>query len=80
MLTSQPLKDAQHVQPFKPFTIHMADGKSVGVTHPECMLLTHKGRTVVVNTPDHRMEVIDVLLIARLSFNNEPQAKRRRSG
>ena len=80
MMTPQPILDAQHIQPFKPFTIHMADGKTVDVTHPECMMLTHKGRTVVVNTPDHRMEVIDVLLIARLSVDNAPQAKRRRSG
>lgn len=80
MMTAQPIRDAQHAHPFKPFTIHIADGKTVEVTHPECLLLTHKGRTVVVNTPDDRMEIIDMLLIARLTVHEQPQGKRKKSG
>jgi len=57
----------------------MADGSSVEVTHPEAMLRTQSGRTVVVNTSGEQIVIIDLLLVTRLTMNNgSPSAKRRR--
>jgi len=80
MMTADPIRDAQHAKPFLPFTIHTADGDRIHVTHPECILLARKGRTVVVNTPDDRLRIIDTLLITQLSFEEETPRKKRRSG
>lgn len=80
MMTAEPIREAQHAKPFLPFTICTADGDRIQVTHAECILLSRKGRTVVVNTPDDRLRIIDTLLITQLVFDEETPRKKRRSG
>lgn len=64
-MTTDQLKDFLAVRPFRPFTIHMADGRSVDVNHPETIAYGG-GRIAVVVTPNDRFEVIDLLLVPSL--------------
>jgi hypothetical protein len=78
-MTSEQVKKAHQMRPFRPFTLHLADGTSVDVTHPEAMLRTQSGRTVVVNTAGDEIEIIDLLLVTKLTLHNgSPTGKRRR--
>lgn len=36
-------------QPFEPFTIHMSDGASYPIRHPEQMVITHRAVYVGIN-------------------------------
>ncbi len=77
-MTTEQLRAAHKAQPFKPFTVHLADGSSVDVPHPEMLLQTQGGRTIFVNTGGENVSIIDLLLVTRLTFGNG-RSKRRRA-
>ena len=55
-----------HERPaFRPFLIHMADGRSVEVNHPEWIAYAG-GRIALVANPDESFEVIDLRLVPSL--------------
>ena len=67
--------DALHrARPFRPFTIHLGDGRSVRVTHPE--LLARGGRTLVVfEQPGNRMRIVDLMLVTELQVNGDGRTR-----
>ena len=69
-MTIEQVDAAHHAKPFRPFRIHMADGSSVPVRHPEMLLRTPQGRTIVVATGEDHIEIIDLLLVTKLTFGN----------
>lgn len=54
-------------QPFQPFQVHLADGRSVSVPHPEFAWVTPGGRTIFVSDGAERVHRIDALLVTSLS-------------
>lgn len=55
------VRDALHAQPFSPFTIRLADGRSLHVPHPDFVALTP--RRVIVGAVDDTWSVVEPLLI-----------------
>ncbi|MBV8557209.1 MAG: hypothetical protein JO355_01335 [Planctomycetaceae bacterium] len=81
-MTSETLQNAIRTQPFRPFVVHMADGREILVAHPE--LIAHKAgtRTAVVVSGDS-FEFIDLLLATGLRDQNieeMPATDRSRGG
>jgi len=76
-MTIEQLDAAYKAQPFKPFTIHLADGTKHQVTHHELMWHTPNGRTIVISLGGERMVIIDLLLVTKTTHGNG--ATRRRS-
>jgi len=68
------VREALLRRPFEPFSIRLADGRSLAVRHPE-MVAVGKRRIVVV-LPDDSSLFIEPLLIVSLDFNGEQPAKR----
>lgn len=64
-MTSDQLKAFLSTRPFQPFLIHMADGRTVEVNHPEWVAYAG-GRISVVMKPDETFEVVDLLLVPSL--------------
>jgi hypothetical protein len=66
--------------PFEPFRVHMADGRSIDVPHPDFMHLSPTGRRLIVDRSDDSFEVIDVLLVTSVETlpKNGAKARRRR--
>lgn len=77
-MTTNHIKALHAAKPFRAFRIHMADGASVDVTHPETMLLSQGGRTVFVNTAGEDVSIIDLLLVTRLSYLHAPNGHQRK--
>lgn len=71
------LQRMQHAQPFRPYRIHMADGRSLDVQHPDFVARSPAGRTVIVYKPDETFEVLDLLLVASLELLNGQSAEKR---
>jgi hypothetical protein len=67
-MTIEQLRDAYANQPFRPFVIHLADGRDVPVVHREFIMTVPNGRTIVVMQPDERVNIIDLLLVTDLEF------------
>jgi hypothetical protein len=61
-----PIQKLLHAVPFVPFTVHVADGKSFEIRHPDFAALTQGGRLLFVSTEGDSFELIDVFLITRL--------------
>lgn len=77
-MTIEQLDAVYKAQPFKPFTIHLADGDKHQVTHPELMWHTPKGRTIVISLGGERMAIIDLLLVTKTTYGNSATRRRRR--
>jgi hypothetical protein len=61
------IKKLYEATPFRPFRVHMANGKWVDVPHPEFMHLSPSGRRLIVDdTEEDCSEIIDVLLVTSL--------------
>jgi hypothetical protein len=45
---SQDIRDLVHAEPFKPFRLHLADGKSLRIPHPDFILVT-RDMVVIAN-------------------------------
>lgn len=65
-MRGQELRRVAEASPFRPFRIHMANGKSVVVPHPEFVHVYPGGRMVTVFRSDQSVEIIDVMLVTSL--------------
>jgi hypothetical protein len=64
-MTIEQLRSFRNAAPFQPFEIHLADGRSLAVDHPECLAITSTGRTIGVAVDDV-IEIVDLLLVTLL--------------
>jgi hypothetical protein len=80
-MTIEKLKELYNAQPFKPFVIHLADGREIPVHHREFIMAVPSGRTVLVCQPDDRLNIIDLLLVTdvELKLSQNGSHKRRRT-
>ena len=61
------IRDALKRQPFRVFSLCLADGRRVAVKHPEFVALTK--RIVVVAAEDSSIAILEPLLIVSLEYN-----------
>ncbi len=75
----QGIREALHKQPFKPFTISLADKRSFFIPHPE-MVAVGKRRVIVFDEHDSWWD-LEPLLIVSLDYNGKhrPRKGRRQS-
>jgi hypothetical protein len=60
-------------QPFRPFVIHLAGGRTILVRSPEFIQLPERGgRLVVIENVTGSTHVVDLLLVTDLEFPNTP--------
>ncbi|HET6878996.1 MAG TPA: hypothetical protein VFI31_02505 [Pirellulales bacterium] len=80
-MTIQQLRAVYDAQPFRPFNLHVADGRSIRVQHRDFMMTVPRGRTIVVAEPDGRLHILDLLMVTEvelLAAPNNGSGKRRR--
>jgi hypothetical protein len=77
-MTIERIRDLYQAEPFRPFVLHMADGRDVAVRHRESVALSPGGRTVVVYQPDDSMNIIDLLLVTDVEVGAANGSKRGR--
>lgn len=66
-MTPNELRTVMHADPFVPFRIHMAGGKSLRVPHRDFMVLSPTGRIAMVfNEEDDAFFRVDTLLVTAL--------------
>jgi hypothetical protein len=77
-MTIEQLRKAHSARPFKPFTMRTADGREYSVPHPEFLYITPPGRTVVVADKSGAVDLVDLLLVASLHYQNGRTSTRRK--
>ena len=65
-MTIQQLRAAHRAVPFHPFTVHMADGRSFDVPHPDFLFMTPTGRTVIICQENDEFSILDLLLMTEI--------------
>ena len=72
------IREALHRQPFKPFAIRLADGRTVPVGHPEFVAIG--SRIIVVVAHDNSWSAIEPLLIVSIDYASADSAGPNGSG
>jgi len=67
-MTIEQMRAAIKASPFKPFVMHLADGTTIPVQHPEFLLSVPSGRTLFIVQPDDTTNIVDLLLVSHLDF------------
>lgn len=67
-MTIEEFKTALHSQPFRPFTIRMADGRNFPVQHRDFVARSPSGRTVTVYYDEDCSSVLDLLLMTEIEL------------
>jgi len=68
-MRTEQLRNVHHASPFRPFTLHLADGRSLPVPHRDFLSQSPSGRTVIVYGDDDSFSIIDVLLVTRIEVS-----------
>ena len=74
-MTIEQLRSVMEAQPFRPFTIHMADGRTFQVTHSEFLSHSPSWRTVIVHRPDESFSILDLLLMTEVRVDSPALAR-----
>jgi hypothetical protein len=76
----QGIREALRHQPFDPFSIRLADGRTLSVPHPDMVAVGN--RRIIVVQPDDSWSVIEPLLIVSLDYDGKrrPRTNRRKRG
>ncbi len=67
-MTVNKLKEVYDLEPFRPFTLRLADGRAIPVLHREFMMAAPSGQVVVVMQPDDTMNIIDLNLVTDIKL------------
>lgn len=62
------LRELHNAQPFRPFTIHLSDGRHVKVQHPELLAYAPDGQTIVAFQADNTMRIISWSQVTELEI------------
>ena len=68
-MTIQQLRAAHRASPFRPFTLHVANGRSFLVSHPDFLSISPTGRTVIVYEQDDSFSILDLQLLTELEVS-----------
>ena len=72
------LRELHRRRPFQPFDIHLAEGRTLAVEHPEFLGQSPTGRKIAVAMPDDTHEIVDLLSVTSLRLRSNGAPKRRR--
>lgn len=78
-MISNQFKRTLHAEPFVPFIVNLADGRSIPVNHRELAMIAPSGRAAVIYQPDDTMNLVDLRFVAGVEMQGTA-AKRRRRG
>ncbi|MEM6329836.1 MAG: hypothetical protein AAF790_06260 [Planctomycetota bacterium] len=76
-MTIDRIREAYNAAPFKPFNLHLADGRSIPVKHRDFMMAPPKGRRVVVAQPDGSLNIIDLLQVTDIELAPPKNGRRK---
>ena len=68
-MTTDQFRSTLRLQPFRPFTIRMADGRTFDVPHPDFVAQSPSGRTAIVFQPDDSYSLLDLLLMTEIEVH-----------
>ena len=68
-MTIDQIRSLYQAVPFRPFVMHLADGREIPVVHRDFIIASPNGREVIVYQPDNSFNIVDTASCDR--FGNE---------
>jgi hypothetical protein len=68
-MTAEQLRAMREANPFRPFTIHLADGQTLNVPHRDFVSQSPGGRTIIVYQSGEAFSVVDLYLVTALEVH-----------
>jgi hypothetical protein len=65
-MTAEQLRAMREASPFRPFLIHLADGRTLSVPHRDFVSQSPGGRTIIVYQSEEAFSVVDLYLVTEL--------------
>ncbi|HEY5315569.1 MAG TPA: hypothetical protein VIK18_23765 [Pirellulales bacterium] len=65
-MTIEQLRGVLDAKPFRPFLLHLADGRSLSVPHRDFISHAPNGRTLIVYNTGDGFSIVDLLLVTEL--------------
>ncbi len=65
-MTAEQFRKMREATPFRPFTIHLADGRTLTVPHRDFVSQSPGGRTIIVYQSDESFSIVDLYLVTEL--------------
>lgn len=65
------IRETLRKQPFRPFRIHLSDGRQFPIDNEDFLLISRSARSIVVADLDGGYEIIDPMLVSSLSAAEE---------
>ena len=65
-MTAEQLRAMREANPFRPFTIHLADGRTLTVPHRDFVSQSPNGRTIIVYGSADAFSIVDLYLVTEL--------------
>jgi len=66
-MTIEQVRELYEAAPFRPFSVHLPDGRQIAVEHPELVSFSRSGRLLVVTHADDSESIVDLLLVSDIS-------------
>jgi hypothetical protein len=76
-MTTEEIDKLHRARPFRPFTVHLADGSKHRVVSPEFFSRSKGGRTIFISSGTEAVEIIDLLLVTKITVGNGVHRRRR---
>jgi len=70
-MNASTLKEEINRAPFRPFRLHVADGRNIGIPAPDYVHVDPHGRNVFVWGEDGGYDILKVLLITEIEPTSE---------
>ncbi|MBA3483486.1 MAG: hypothetical protein H0T51_16885 [Pirellulales bacterium] len=77
-MTVEKMRDFYQAEPFRPFIIHLADGRAIPVVHREFIAAAPSGRTLAIYQPDDTFNLVDLLLVTDVEVKPAANGSRKR--
>ncbi len=68
-MTTEQLRGVRDANPFRPLTIHLADGRSLRVPHRDFLSVSPGGMTIIVYQTGEAFSIVDLFLVTELAVD-----------
>ena len=65
------LQDYWHQRPFVPFDLHLANGKTLRVPHPDFFWMSRKGGTIIVSDDEDKTHLVNPFGLVSVTLEDQ---------
>jgi hypothetical protein len=65
-MTAEQLRTMREANPFRPFIIHLTDGRTFTVPHRDFVSQSPSGRTIIIYNANDSFSIVDLFLVTEL--------------